>query len=304
MSTPAIDGGLVCLYSGDGFLCAYDAQSGSQVWTNDINRELTLSKYHGVNCSPLIMGDLVLLSAGRSGIAVDKRTGKTVWKGEDYPAGARDNFSHDSSPVPFEISGRRGVAFLILGSGIVGVDPLTGTRLWECPYNRYEEIYLDVNFRGDEALMAGHRWFKAGGTGQCIRAGSETNKNWSQSYMCNLILWKDCVLGFKEREKPLSARSLYCMDWNTGRIRWEAPDVVQGGMILVNDRLIVTTGDGFLVVAAPGDQGCTKLMRLPLRGPPKDRWYQVDLISTPAYGDNRVYYRFPGVIGCYDLKAK
>jgi outer membrane protein assembly factor BamB len=300
ISTPAVDGQTVFVYTGGGHVMAVSVADGQLLWSADLNAVLPLSNGHGTNCSPLVLGDVVMVNAGYGGIGLDKRTGGLLWRGVDL----KHNFSHDSSPVPFELDGRRGVAFLAIDRGIIGVDPSTGAPLWEVPLQGYEEMYLDVSFRGQEVMLNGRRWFTVPGpTSQPVAKVPERASKWGQGYLSNLIVWKDCVLGFKEREKDDNNKSLYCMEWGTGKIRWEAPEIIGGAMLLVNDdHLVVSAGTGDLVTLRLTDEGAKELSRgETLRA---KTIYRVTMVSTPAYSNNRVYYRVPGWVGCYDLSQE
>ena len=62
---------------------------------------------------------------GTSGLALEKKTGKVVWKSEGE--------SSYSSPVPFTLAGKRRVA-LFASDGLVVVDPVRGRRFASCPW--------------------------------------------------------------------------------------------------------------------------------------------------------------------------
>jgi outer membrane protein assembly factor BamB len=80
--TPAIDGRSVYVYFGSFGLLAYDFD-GKERWRKPLN---TPEVEWGVGASPIVEGDLLILNCdqdlGAYLLAVDKRTGKTVWKTE------------------------------------------------------------------------------------------------------------------------------------------------------------------------------------------------------------------------------
>ncbi len=80
--TPATDGERVVSYFGSFGLVCYDRQ-GKELWRHPLPMALSLGGY-GTSASPLIAGDLVVVSRdrdeGSSLLAVDLHTGKKVWE--------------------------------------------------------------------------------------------------------------------------------------------------------------------------------------------------------------------------------
>ena len=81
-ATPAVDGQRVIVYFGSFGLACWDFQ-GAELWRKPLPVPIT---QHGAGTSPVIAGELVLLNCdqdvGSYLLAVDKRTGRTVWRAE------------------------------------------------------------------------------------------------------------------------------------------------------------------------------------------------------------------------------
>ena len=75
-STPTVDGTLVYTLSREGHLHCLDAASGDVKWTQKVATEVPR---WGLASSPIVDGDLVVVNAGTSGTAFDKKTGKLEW---------------------------------------------------------------------------------------------------------------------------------------------------------------------------------------------------------------------------------
>jgi len=131
-ATPTADGGLVYHLNEMGQLSAFDAQSGKVVWSLDV-----LEKF-GAKCprygyaeSVLVDGDrLICTPGGAQGfmVALDKKTGSTVWVNTEISEGA--GFA---SPILVEDHGIRQIITLS-EEAIVGVDASTGKLLWRHPF--------------------------------------------------------------------------------------------------------------------------------------------------------------------------
>ena len=130
-STPATDGRYVVAYFGSQGLYAYDL-AGRFLWKKDLGRinagAYDLPEYEwGTASSPIIYKDLVIVQCdqqqGSFLIAVDIRTGKTVWKTprEELP----------SWGTPTIYPGKNRVELVTNASNFIrGYDPETGKELW------------------------------------------------------------------------------------------------------------------------------------------------------------------------------
>lgn len=81
--TPVAEPGRVCVTFGSPGTACLDPSSGRVLWTR---RDLECNHYRGAGSSPILYGDLLVLHFDGSDqqyvVALDKRTGRTVWKRE------------------------------------------------------------------------------------------------------------------------------------------------------------------------------------------------------------------------------
>lgn len=137
-SSPVTDGERVIAWFGSAGLFCYDL-NGKELW----NRDLGIQKHiWGYGSSPVIRGDLCFLNFGPGErsflIAVDKRTGETVWQ-HDEPINARgtaeapfanaDFYGSWSTPVFAEIDGQDQL-IMSFPYRLCGFDPASGKELW------------------------------------------------------------------------------------------------------------------------------------------------------------------------------
>ncbi len=122
--TPAADGERIYVYFGSCGLSCYDFL-GNQQWTVPLPIPKTTD---GHATSPIVSGELVILNRDEQNdphlLAVDRHTGKTVWKQPQPPASAFGATSH-STPVVWAEQ------LVIHRSGeIVAYAATDGTRIW------------------------------------------------------------------------------------------------------------------------------------------------------------------------------
>lgn len=83
-ASPTTDGKNIYVFVGTGILAAFDFE-GKQVWSKDIQKDYgRFAIQHGLHTSPLLHGDNLYLALlhgnGNLVVALDKNTGKEVWK--------------------------------------------------------------------------------------------------------------------------------------------------------------------------------------------------------------------------------
>ncbi len=123
-STPTTDGQSVFAFFGRSGVFAYSLD-GKPLW-----HTLVGDKVHnwGSGASPIVHGNLLIVNASvqsQSVIALDKRTGKEVWRVDDV----RDSWS-----TPLVLQSPKGRSELVINmrSRVLAVDPETGKDLWSC----------------------------------------------------------------------------------------------------------------------------------------------------------------------------
>ncbi|MBN2128373.1 MAG: PQQ-binding-like beta-propeller repeat protein, partial [Sedimentisphaerales bacterium] len=132
-ATPTVDGKAVYTFSKDGDIIRFDAVTGEIAWQKNLTKELGLKQpmwyFAG---SPLVVDDLIVLSAGTRGIALNKSDGSVKWQNGTDAAGY-------GTPVPFKAGDRQGVAIFV-AKGVVGLAPESGQVLWEIPWETRSDI--------------------------------------------------------------------------------------------------------------------------------------------------------------------
>ncbi|HAW26923.1 MAG TPA: alcohol dehydrogenase, partial [Planctomycetaceae bacterium] len=79
-ATPTIDGNFLYTNSRDGRLICFEIKTGKIIWEKKLTEAYDMEVPEwGFTCSPLIQGEKLLIEAGRL-VALDKRTGKEIWK--------------------------------------------------------------------------------------------------------------------------------------------------------------------------------------------------------------------------------
>src|SRR5260221_7195693 len=263
-STPAYDDGKVFTYSSRMVLKCLDAESGKEVWSENVMRE-----HNGKNItwesasSPLIEGDLVYVACGGAGeslLAFDKKNGKVVWKGES------DALTH-STPIAATILGVRQVIFFTK-SGLVAMAPKTGAVLWryEFKFGRGSAAISPV-VSGDivycsAAYNIGSRACKITKTGDAFTATRlwTMPKNDQANHWTTPVCADGYLYGIFDQAK-FGTAPLKCVDIATGEAKWSKAGFGPGGCTLVDGHVLVLSDAGDLVLVKATPEAYTEVTR-------------------------------------------
>jgi outer membrane protein assembly factor BamB len=140
--SPVIEEGRVYVTFGSPYIGCLDSESGEVIWER---QDFVCNHFRGAGSSPYLYKNLLIQHYDGSDlqyvVAVDKRTGETVWKTErsvDYqdldpetggPKGEGDFRKAFSTPLVMEVDGRP--ILISLGSmALYAYEPETGKEIW------------------------------------------------------------------------------------------------------------------------------------------------------------------------------
>ena len=85
-TSPAIDGEFLYALSKEGLLLCLKIKNGKVQWKKNIVQEYEArAPFYGFAGSPVVEGDLIILTTNRAGIALNKTTGEKVWGSKKPP---------------------------------------------------------------------------------------------------------------------------------------------------------------------------------------------------------------------------
>ena len=255
--TPVVDGRRIYAHFGHQGIACLDL-SGKVLWRNTDHR---YHPVHGNGGSPALVGRTVVFSVdGRDEamvIAVDRETGKTLWKTERGST-ADKKFSF-STPLVINVGGHQQI--ISPGSNIVcALDARTGKEIWRVRYDGYSVIPRPVFGHGKIYISTGYNTpqvlaIRVDGRGDVTDTHVEWQLERGAPHTPSLLLVGDELYMVSDRGVAT------CVDAHTGQVHWQerlggnysASPVYAGGLIYFQseegDATVIRAGTDFQLVA-------------------------------------------------------
>lgn len=257
-ATPTILDGTVYTMGAGGILNALDLETGRLLWSQDLLDVHNANNLEwGKSCSPLVVGDLVVASAGgsknQSLVAYDRNTGDLAW------AAGSDSSSY-SSPILATLAGRQQILIRNQHS-TVSHDPATGAVLWsedwpaETPH-----VAVPLVLGSDRVLVSsgygvGSKLYQVEEREGAMDVSVLWDSRRMKAKFTNLVEHEGFVYG-------LDDGIMVCLDPATGERCWKGGRYGHGQVILTGDLLLVTTEKGEVVLAEANADELRELGRI------------------------------------------
>ena len=289
---PAVSGGHVYTFGAEGMLHCLDFATGKKIWSVDTRSKFQVNKgYFGAAGSPLVDGDRVLMNIGGSDgglVAFDAATGKTLWTATKQEASY-------SSPVVATIQGARHALFFTR-AGFVDVDPANGKVRYELPWRARMQasvnaaapivvddfVFLSASYGTGAILLQ----IGASGLKQIWSSDDALTNHYATS------VYKDGFLyGFHGRQEE--GPSLRCIEFKTGKVRWDVDQFRAGTITLAGDRLLILREGGEMILAAASPTAFQPISTAKV--------LPATIRSYPAIANGRIYIRNEKTLICLNL---
>ncbi len=270
-SVPAIDGKYVYICGPFGHVHCINRETHEAVWTKNIWTDFDGGEIPtwGISQNPLVYGDFVILASQtqKAGIvAYNKLSGSIEWASSALPG--KPGYV---SPALLRITDEDHLVMIPANAGVLGMDPLTGKKLWS-----YEGWQCKIPV-ANVTEIGGGQIFITGG----YRAGSAMIKVTKEldefvvkevfktdefgTHVHPAILYKKYLYGHCSTNETRDG--LVCMDLS-GKIMWKTgrtPLFDKGGFILVDGLFLSMDGNkGYLYLHEPNPIGFKELAKAKL----------------------------------------
>lgn len=299
-ATPAIHNGVVYSFSGEGILAALSAKDGAIAWSADLlARHKGQTAEYGMSSSPLVYGDVVIVTIGAPNatvVAVNLQTGETAWvAGKGDPAGY-------SSPAILKI-GESDQLVVFTGSAAIGVDPKTGKQLWRFEYATEYDCNIVV-----PQLVGGNVFISSGENHGSTMLGvkmfsgvATANPLWESTGIKSVMRneWQTVIhldghlYGYDNVGGAGPITHLTCLDAKTGARKWQQARFGKGNMIAADGKFFATTMAGEVVVLKADPEKFVELGRMQVMETTR---------QAPSLANGLIYVRDDQEIICLDVR--
>lgn len=292
-ATPVICDGKVFMLGAFGDLHCVKLTDGAVVWRKNLVRQFGPKLVTWGYCaSPLVLDDKLIVNPGAkqaSLVALDRQTGQLVWRSPGLAA-AYSSF----------IVGRFGGVRQIVGYDAVslgGWDVATGERLWQMlpPEEGDFNVPTPIDVGGKLLVTTennGTRLYDFNDRGRILPEPTAANLDLAPDSSTPVVI-EGKVFGAWDK--------LYCLDLHSGlKALWTAEDEAFDDYVSIignQERILITTAEGELLLVGTGGKGYELISRLRLFGEDSE------VLSHPALVGRRLYIRDGSTLCCVALDA-
>ncbi len=298
-ATPIVEGNRIYLVGANGNTHCLDVKRGTVLWEKNIGREYQVAE---MSCrpSPLIEGSLLIVftgaKPGASVLALDKRTGKEVWKALEDPVS-------NSSPIIITAGGRRQL-IVWTDSSLASLDPANGHTYWREPMttSNNDSVATPV-FQGNRLLVSGL---------MLDVSADDPRFRWPENRAPSKRVLSNTSTPLLQGEYVFTARGLgdlVCLEAATGRQIWSTNSLTaakNGASINITPQgggFFLFTDEGNLIRAQLSQTGYREMSRSHLIDPTWPFGQTKFVYAPPAFANRHVFARSEIEVVCASLEA-
>lgn len=299
-STPVFDERRIYALGPNGHLHCLDARTGELEWRRKLNKEYRINE---MSCrpSPLIEGNLLIVVTGAlpsaSVLALDKRTGETVWS-------ALDDGISNSSPIVVDAGGTRQL-IVWSGDAITSLNPANGSIFWreEMKSSNNDAIATPVH-SGTHLLVSGlmfeldiEKPFARIQWPGVSPAAKRILSNTSTATIADGYIYS-----------ARSGGSFACLEAATGQQRWEVESLTERAngagvnITTAGANAFLYTDRGDLILARLTPEQYTEISRVHLLDPTSPFAGKKFAWSPPSYANGHIFVRNDEALICASLE--
>ncbi len=293
--TPTVDGDRVYVLTENGDLACLKALDGAAVWQRNILRD-----FNGRNIpwdiseSPLVDGNNVIVTPGGRGagvVALDKRTGKTVWTTKEL----NDEAGY-ASVIAANVQGVR-TLMTLTGQGGVGIRASDGKLMWKYSKvangtaNIATPVFQDnkVFYTSDYGTGGGLLSLTAN-AGE-VKAQEVYFTRELKNHHGGVVLVNGYLYGF-------NSSILTCLEFATGKMMWRDRSVGKGSLTYADGNLYLLSEDNVAGLAEATPTGYKEKGRFRIADSGLPSW------AHPVVSGGRLYIRNQATLASYDIRGK
>ncbi|NTW78430.1 MAG: PQQ-binding-like beta-propeller repeat protein [Syntrophaceae bacterium] len=294
-STPLVIKDKLYLISSFGRLFCMNTANGQIIWSIDTFKEFGGRNIKwGVTENLLHDGNILYASPGGPGasiIAVDRNTGKLLWKGN-----GPDEKSAYCSPLLIQLPSRK-LLVTRMERSIQGYDASTGKFLWNFEFNKDPFVHPNVPVYIDGMLYCVSGYGLGGVMLKLAPDGSSVTEIWRNAMldpkMHGVVVLDGRIYGAGDRN-----RRFFCLDWKTGKEIFALNQLAPANIISNEGLLYIYSENGTVSLAKPKPDGLDILSSFKVPLGAGTHWAHL------VINNKKLYVRHGNSMMVYDIAGK
>jgi outer membrane protein assembly factor BamB len=293
--TPTIDGDLIYAFHCQGSVICFATKTGQEVWRKDYLKEFgTAPHMWGICDRPLVDSDLLILTPGgtvASMVAVEKKTGKMVWKSE-----SKGRASHAATVISNAAGVRQYVT--CLEGKVVSFRASSGGFLWSLDNfgrtaNSCTPIAAENDIIATAGFGAGLAIIKVSACGEICAAETKFTQK------IDISPFQDSAVLVDGRLHVVGGNKRSCVDVATGNVLWTDTTTGRGlaSMTYADGRLYVHHSEGTMALAEADALKMTVASTFQIAP-----WTRTAGASNPVVAGGRLYIRNDSRLLAFDVR--
>jgi len=288
---PTVEDNRLWAMTADGTLSCLDPVTGRKIWSANLVSDYGGRIPHwGYSESPLIEGDMLIVNAGGPGtsvLALNKNTGKLIWKSQSDPAAY-------SSAIAATVGGVRQI-FTFTAKGAMGLNAKNGELLWRYDNvaNRTANIATPIIHQDhvfySSAYGTGAALLKLNASGGSVEAKEVYFTSEMMNHYSTSVLLGEYLYGY-------SNAILTAMKFMTGEVAWKDRSVGKGSVIWADGLLYAIGEDGMVGLIEPSPLGYKERSRFTFPKSERKTW------APLAIADGRLFIRDQDNLFCHLIR--
>ncbi|MBN1108373.1 MAG: PQQ-binding-like beta-propeller repeat protein [Bacteroidales bacterium] len=294
-TTPLVIGNRLYLFSSFGQLICMNTADGQIIWSVDTFREYGGRNIEwGVTENLLYDGNTLYCSPGgpeANIIAVDRNSGKLKWKSR-----GGDEKSAYGSPVLINHGGKK-ILVAMMEKTIQAYDAASGQFMWKYDHINQYSVHPNPPYYSQGMLYCTSGYGKGGIMLKLSADGKSVTKVWENAQLDpkigGFVVLNSKIYGGGDRN-----RSLFCLDWNSGKVDYSLRDLAPCNIISNDGLLYIYSESGRVALAQPdaGKFNIISTFRVPMGEGP--HWAHL------VIHNKRLYVRHGSSLMVYDIAAR
>lgn len=291
-STINVNDGRLYIYNAFGELICLDENTFDEVWKKEIHIEFEGKDTEwGYTESPLIVGDVLFITPGgeqNNMVALNKNTGALIWtsQGEGTISAYCSPQYIDNQSIPIVVTS--------FGDYIVGFNAETGEKLWSHPQSHEYNIHPNTMLYHNDMVLstAGYRvgsvMLRMTDGGKTIE---EVWRNEVDNQMGGVVKVGNYIYASGHQN-----RNWFCVDWNTGEIKYRVMDMAPCNVIYADSMLYCYSERGEVYLVKPNPEELEIVSRFKVTLGTEQHW------AHPVIDDGVLYIRHGDALMAYKVK--